>query len=312
MVLTNFGNFRNRGLGDDERGFDGTSRQTTVRAAATRRQRCPPPDDWHMPCSEPAREAPVDRPARKRRDVAGGNGAVKGASNMSGESRLVIGAGRSRRQPAGKWLTSVKRRAMALSRKRKVDHFYALCGGPKKVLDVGVARESSTWPAQNYFLKTFRFPPDCYTGLGVEDLLEVEREYPGRRFVRYSGGRFPFADKTFDWAFCNAVVEHVGSEEQQLAFVDEMLRVAERVFFTTPNKYFPIESHTHVFFLHWKDDLFYDWCGRHRPYWKRSNLHLFSRQRLLGLMQRSLASSYRIYSNRMFGWPMTFTVVCRR
>jgi hypothetical protein len=209
------------------------------------------------------------------------------------------------------WLVRAKRRAMEQSREKKVDQFYSLCGRPGAVLDVGVCHErNKLFPAQNYFLKTFRYPSAYYTGLGIDDMTGLEQMYPGWRFVRYPGGCFPFTDKQFDWAFSNAVIEHVGSEADQVLFVNEMLRVARNVFFTTPNKYFPVESHTNVFFLHWKDSLFYDWCARHKPGWKRKNLYLFSRQRLRAVMERSKANHCRIYANRLFGLPMTFTVVC--
>jgi len=38
------------------------------------------------------------------------------------------------------------------------------------------------------------------------------------------------------------VIEHVGDEDAQLLFLNEMMRVAKNVFFTTPNKYLPVES----------------------------------------------------------------------
>jgi hypothetical protein len=52
------------------------------------------------------------------------------------------------------------------------------------------------------------------------------------------------------------VTEHVGDEEAQIQFVNEMLRVARNVLFTTPSKYFPVESHTNTLLLHWHDGLF--------------------------------------------------------
>jgi ubiquinone/menaquinone biosynthesis C-methylase UbiE len=54
----------------------------------------------------------------------------------------------------------------------------------------------------------------------------MEVLFPGKRFVQYAGGRFPFSNKTFDWVFSNAVIEHVGDENAQLLFLNEMMRVA--------------------------------------------------------------------------------------
>jgi len=64
------------------------------------------------------------------------------------------------------------------------------------------------------------------------------------RIVKADGRLLPFADKSFDWVFSNAVIEHVGSWEDQRQFAAEIRRVASRGYFiTTPNLYFPIEPH---------------------------------------------------------------------
>lgn len=141
---------------------------------------------------------------------------------------------------------------------------------------------------------------------------DIRSKYPGKKFVEYSGGIFPFADSEFDWVFSNAVIEHVGSRADQLVFLNEMLRVGRNVFFTTPNKWFPIESRTNTLIRHWFDETFYAWCERRKPYWSRANLLLFGREDLRALMRKSTADEYVIKSNRALGWTMTFTLVCSR
>ncbi len=204
-----------------------------------------------------------------------------------------------------------KNRMMRVSRERKLEHFYRqFCRG-MTVLDVGVAAESAkSLPAQNYFLKNFRFDLQYYTGLGIQDLSTTQSKYPGARLVRYSGGKFPFADREFDWVFSNAVIEHVGDEQAQLQFLNEMMRVARNVFFTTPNKYFPVESHTNVLFLHWNKRLFYSWCRAVKHPVRPEDLSLLSSGRLKQLLDISSASRYEIRNNRVLGLPMTFTVIC--
>lgn len=200
---------------------------------------------------------------------------------------------------------------MELSRARKVDHFYALCPEGSRILDVGVSSDKRRGgPQLNFFLKTFRYRPECYTGLGIEDLSGMAEVFPGKRFVQYPGGRFPFDDKVFDWVYCNAVIEHVGDDAAQIQFVNEMLRVSRNVFFTTPYKYFPVESHTNTLFLHWNDRVFYPIVTKRRPWITRENLYLFSHRRLASIMRASNASAYTVHKNRLFGLTMTLTVVC--
>jgi len=70
------------------------------------------------------------------------------------------------------------------------------------------------------------------------------QEFCPFRFVRGDGRALPFPDKSFDWVFSNAVIEHVGGEEDQKKFATEIRRVAARGYFiTSPNRYFPIEPH---------------------------------------------------------------------
>ena len=208
-------------------------------------------------------------------------------------------------------INEVKKKAMGSSRKKKLSHFYSLFKEGESVLDVGVSAETEkSLPALNYFLKNYQRDPNTYTGLGVLDLTRMPDLYPGKRFVQYPGGKFPFADNEFDWVFSNAVIEHVGDDDAQLLFLNEMMRVAKNVFFTTPNKYFPVESHTNVLFLHWNDEKFYEWCKKNKPSTSKENLYLLSYNRLKKMLDDSNASSYTLNKNRLLGMPMTFTVIC--
>jgi len=212
-------------------------------------------------------------------------------------------------------IASIKNRVMEGSRRAKIEHFYSLVDpqfGTPRILDVGVSPElGQGGPHMNYFLQTFRYDDAAYTGLGVEDLSATRARYTGKQLVEYGGGRFPFDDSSFTHAFSNAVIEHVGDEQAQIDFVNEMARVARTVFFTTPNKFFPIESHTNAVLVHWSDERFRRWCAKHNPYWTSDNLYLFSYARLRGLLMNTRVRDWHIQVNRLAGWPMTFSVVCR-
>ncbi len=63
-------------------------------------------------------------------------------------------------------------------------------------------------------------------------------------YIQCSGLALPFDDDSFDLVYSNAVIEHVGQEPEQRQFAAEHARVGKHWILTTPNRLFPIESHT--------------------------------------------------------------------
>ena len=52
-----------------------------------------------------------------------------------------------------------------------------------------------------------------------------------------------FGDYQFDIVFSNSTIEHVGNIEDQRAMANEIMRVGQKYYIQTPNRYFPIEPH---------------------------------------------------------------------
>ena len=116
------------------------------------------------------------------------------------------------------------------------------------VLDVGVTSERD--PTANYLEKLYPFPGNL-TCAGVQDASWLTKEYPGIKFVQLETGKpLPFMDQEFDCVYSNAVIEHVGSRQDQEAFILELMRVSKSFYITTPNRWFPVEMHTHIPLLH--------------------------------------------------------------
>ncbi len=118
------------------------------------------------------------------------------------------------------------------------------------VTDSGFGQTEDAAPGDNFFEALYPWP-ERITAVGIGEFTRFQAAFPRVRYVQADGRSLPFADGEFDMLVSNAVVEHVGGHDDQHAFVHELCRVADRVFVTTPNRWFPIEVHTLVPLVHW-------------------------------------------------------------
>jgi hypothetical protein len=90
------------------------------------------------------------------------------------------------------------------------------------------------------------------SNLGGEVVITgVEEQGSGwPNWVQADGRYLPFHNKSFDLVLSNAVIEHVGNYEDQIKFINEHERVGKTWILTTPNRLFPVESHTRALFVH--------------------------------------------------------------
>lgn len=119
-----------------------------------------------------------------------------------------------------------------------------------KILDLGVTPDIRLEDS-NFFEKMYPCKSNI-TVASIEDCEFLVEKYGLNKFVQNKPKEpLPFADKEFDILFCSAVLEHVGTREEQKFFLEECMRVSRKTFITTPNRYFPLEMHTFLPFLHW-------------------------------------------------------------
>jgi SAM-dependent methyltransferase len=154
-------------------------------------------------------------------------------------------------------LARLAARASLWNRRRKFELFMeTMRPGPgTRVVDVGVGdtgfgTEPGVAMTHNFFEALYPWP-ERITAVSDVPLPNFERAFPSVRCVTASGTELPFEDDAFDVAFSNAVIEHVRGRDEQRRFVAELCRVAPRVFLSTPNRWFPVETHTLVPLVHW-------------------------------------------------------------
>ena len=177
-----------------------------------------------------------------------------------------------------------------------------------KVLDIGVTSDN-TYQESNYFEKMYPYTSQIIC-IGTENGRHLEKLYPGLKFQKVKTGQpYRFKDKEFDIAFSNAVLEHVGNTEEQTSFVREIARVSKTFFITTPNRWFPVEFHTVIPFLHFLPKNTYrkilSMLGE--SYWsKEENLNILSKRELRNLFPKD--AKVVIDSVRLLGFSTNLII----
>ncbi len=206
---------------------------------------------------------------------------------------------------------SIANKISAKNRARKFDIFKQNIYFDEKIniLDVGF-NDTEYSNVDNYLEKNYPYQQNI-TALGIGSKENFIKKYPKVNAVLYDGTTFPFPDKTFDICWSNAVIEHVGDFEKQLFFLCEMNRVAKKVFFTTPNKYFPVEVHTRTPFLHIiSKNLFEKYLIFIGKKWATGNyMNLLSKKLLIKLLQNAKIENFRIISNKLLGFTLDFVII---
>ncbi|MFA7087917.1 MAG: methyltransferase domain-containing protein [Patescibacteria group bacterium] len=197
-----------------------------------------------------------------------------------------------------------------LNRQRKYQKFLKYLGPTSNttILDVGFNAEE--YSAGDNFLEKNYPHPENITALGIDNPEQFLIRYPKVKALVYNGKSFPFQDKEFDIVWSNAVLEHVGSHNEQLIFLKEVNRVGKSFFITTPNKNFPIEVHTRTLFLHFLPKRIFDSYLKliGKEWASGSYMNLLTKKRLIDLLAKAEIKNYTIIENRLGGLTIDFAI----
>ncbi|MCM1230984.1 MAG: methyltransferase domain-containing protein [Ruminococcus flavefaciens] len=179
-----------------------------------------------------------------------------------------------------------------------------------EVLDLGVTPDIKLADS-NFFEKKYPYKSKL-TIASIEDCQFLADEYGLKGFVRNKPKeRLPFDDKQFDILFCSAVLEHVGTRDDQKFFLEECLRISDKIFLTTPNRYFLLEMHTFLPFVHWLPwNVFQKIVRKLKdPFWADiNNLNLVSRKDIEKMFGKN---KFAIRYIRTLGWKSNLIIIKR-
>jgi hypothetical protein len=179
------------------------------------------------------------------------------------------------------------------------------------ILDIGV--DPTLGGTTNYFEKFYDLPNKLVC-LGVnDDFSKFKTMFPDFELVLFDGFNFPkFKDK-FDFAFSNAVIEHVGNYDSQIKWVTEISKITNTFFVTTPNRWLPFETHTHTFFFHWFPDkirdFFYKKIGKER--YTKNYMWLLGEKDFKKILINSGFEIIHFHKNKFLFFTIDFVAICR-
>jgi SAM-dependent methyltransferase len=181
-------------------------------------------------------------------------------------------------------------RLSAISRRKKLDLFEKLMqpAGSMRILDVG-AQVGGAVDSDVQFIDGYPWKDRVSAvNLSGEHIARIRDRYPQVDARAGDARCLPWPDKHFDIVYSNAVIEHVGTFEDQKRMAAEVMRVGKRWFVTTPNRWYPFEFHLRLPLVTWVPRHGYLWCGRLVQYSHVRHKYMFgSRVEGLRLLSRS-------------------------
>jgi len=172
----------------------------------------------------------------------------------------------------------------------------------KSIIDIGST--PSIDKEQNTFLENIKDNQNV-TCLSNQDCRILLKKYKNIKNVLIGDAKNTMLEKnSFDIVHSNATIEHVGSFENQVSFVREMIKISkESVFIQTPNRFYPIDFHTILPFIHWLPKKIHRIILKFLKkdfYSKKKNLNLFTTKELKKICDMLNIKKYKILKYKLF------------
>lgn len=150
--------------------------------------------------------------------------------------------------------------------------------------------------------------------LSNQNLKNLKDYFPHiKKFYKGDAKKSNFKNNSFNIIYSSATIEHLGSFNNQLKFVKECVRIArKKIFITTPNRFYPIDFHTKLPFLHWLPKNIHrkilNFIG-FKFFSLEKNLNLLSKKNLIDIMKINKIKKYRILEHKFLFFTSNLIII---
>ena len=114
-----------------------------------------------------------------------------------------------------------------------------------------------------------------------------------------------FSEFSSDLIISNATIEHVGSLDNQIKMIQNIIKLTKKVFvISTPNKFYPLEFHTKIPILHWLPNHYFRKIIKifgYKDLSEERNLNLLSKSQFVKILNKLNFKDYKFeYINLFF------------
>ena len=172
-------------------------------------------------------------------------------------------------------------------------------------LDVGTTEENEL-ESSNYFVKNF-YKVKIKNSISDQEIKNNNFNKFLRKSITSEFSETEILNYKSDLVISSATIEHVGSYENQIKMLENIIKLTNKYFFiTTPNRFFPIDFHTKLPVIHMLPKKI------HRKILRLINLNEYAEEENLNLLdentvnelinsQQNVSFEIRIFKVKLFG-----------
>lgn len=182
-----------------------------------------------------------------------------------------------------------------------------------KILDVGSVNSDNKF--NNVFL--FYYPhKNRITCISNQKLNKLEKFFKKSKLIVGDCRKMIFKNNSYDVVHSNATIEHVGNRKNQIKFISECYRVSKKfVFIQTPNRFFPVEMHTFIPFIHFLPKKIFRYIIRffgHKYLSLEKNLNLLTERDLRDYCYKLDIKNFKIKRYKLFGLTSNLILIIKK